>query len=135
MALTAPPPANRSAACRPATPRPEQRYDVYWVLRTDNGPEFLGETFVQRAKLKGMAIQYIQPGKPNENAYVERFNLIFREDILDQHVFVRLADVREAAWWCMVKYNEQRPHDSLDGMKPIGFFQLNVECSSLELSA
>ncbi len=43
------------------------------VLRTDNGPEFLGETFVSWAKQKGMAIQYIQPGKPNQNAYIERF--------------------------------------------------------------
>lgn len=44
------------------------------VLRTDNGPEFLGEAFVQWAKSAGMAIQYIQPGKPNQNAFVERFN-------------------------------------------------------------
>src|SRR5690606_23203322 len=44
------------------------------VLRTDNGPEFLGEAFVQWAKLNGMAIRYIQPGKPNQNAYIERFN-------------------------------------------------------------
>jgi putative transposase len=45
-----------------------------WVLRTGNGPEFLGETFTSWAKEAGMAIQYIQPGKPNQNAYVERFN-------------------------------------------------------------
>jgi putative transposase len=44
------------------------------VLRTDNGPEFLGEAFVQWAKAHGMALQYIQPGKPNQNAYIERFN-------------------------------------------------------------
>ena len=105
------------------------------VLRTDNGPEFLGETFVQWAKLQGMAIQYIQPGKPNQNAYIERFNRSFREDILDQHLFVRLADVREAAWWWMLEYNEDRPHDSLDGMTPIEFRQLNAESSTLELSA
>jgi putative transposase len=42
------------------------------VLRTDNGPEFLGETFVQWAKTNGMAIQYLQPGKPNQNASVIR---------------------------------------------------------------
>ena len=44
------------------------------VLRTDNGPEFLGETFTAWAKDAGMAIQYHQPGKPNQNAYIERFN-------------------------------------------------------------
>ena len=105
------------------------------VLRTENGPEFLGETFVQWAKLQGMAIQYIQPGKLNQNACIERFNRIFREDVLDQHLFVRLDDVREAAWWWMLEYNEDRPHDSLDGMTPIEFRQHNAESSTLELSA
>jgi putative transposase len=51
------------------------------VLRTDNGPEFLGEAFVAWAKSQGMAIQYIQPGKPNQNAYIERFNRTFREEV------------------------------------------------------
>jgi len=49
------------------------------VLRSDNGPEFLGEVFAQRAEANGVAIQYIQPGKPNQNAYIERFNRTFRE--------------------------------------------------------
>ena len=53
------------------------------VLRTDNGPEFLGEAFVQWAKTNGMALRYIQPGKPNQNAYIERFNRTFREEVLD----------------------------------------------------
>ena len=86
------------------------------VLRTDNGPEFLGEVFVQWAKHHGMAIQYIQPGKPNQNAYIERFNRTFREEVLDQHLFLRLEDVREATYWWMIEYNEQRPHDSLEDL-------------------
>lgn len=45
-----------------------------------------------------MAIQYIQLGKPNQNAYVERFNRTFREEVLSQHLFTRLEDVRKAAW-------------------------------------
>ena len=64
------------------------------VLRTDNGPEFLGEAFLQWAKAHGMAIQYIQPGKPNQNAYIERFNRTFSEYLLYQHLFSRLHDVR-----------------------------------------
>lgn len=79
------------------------------VLRTNNGPEFLGEAFVQWAKSNAMAIQYIQPGKPNQNAYVERFNRTFRDEVLDQHLFARIDDVREAVWWWMIDCNEQRP--------------------------
>ncbi|MGH8040709.1 MAG: IS3 family transposase [Rudaea sp.] len=88
------------------------------VLRTDNGPEFLGEAFVQWAKANTMAIQYIQPGKPNQNAYIERFNRTFREELLDLYLFSRLEDVREAVHWWMIEYNEQRPHDSLGGLTP-----------------
>lgn len=103
------------------------------VLRTDNGPEFLGEAFVQWAKAHGMAIRYIQPGKPNQNAYIERFNRTYREEVLDQHLFARLDDVREATWWWMLEYNEQRPHDSLQDMTPVEF--KTARSSTLELSA
>lgn len=105
------------------------------VLRTDNGPEFLGEAFVQWAKDQGMAIQYIQPGKPNQNAFIERFNRTFREEVLDQHLFVRLEDVREAAWWWMIEYNEQRPHDSLGGLAPTEYRQQRAGSSTFEVSA
>jgi len=88
------------------------------VLRVDNGPEFLGEEFVRWAKNRGLAIRYIQPGKPNQNAYIERFNRTFREEVLDQHLFPRLDDLREAAWWRMIEYNEQRPHDAPGGLTP-----------------
>ena len=67
----------------------------------DNGPQFLGETFISWAKSAGMAIQYIQPGKPNQNAYIERFNRTYREEVLDLYLFAILDDVREATyWWC-----------------------------------
>ena len=104
------------------------------VLRTDNGPEFLGEAFVQWAKLNGMAIRYIQPGKPNQNAYIERFNRTFREEVLDQHLFTRLDDVREAAYWWMLEYNEERPHDSLGDMTPVEYRQA-ARSSTFEMSA
>ena len=105
------------------------------VLRTDNGPEFLGEVFVQWAKHHGMAIQYIQPGKPNQNAYIERFNRTFREEVLDQHLFLRLEDVREATYWWMIEYNEQRPHDSLEDLTPIERRQQVAGSSTFDVSA
>src|SRR5690606_40300269 len=68
------------------------------VLRVDNGPEFLGEVFAAWAKQAGMAIQYIQPGKPNQNALIERFNRTYCEEVLDPYLVTRLDDVREATW-------------------------------------
>ena len=70
------------------------------------------------AKEAGMAIQYIQPGKPNQNAYVERFNRTYREELLDQYLFSTLDDVREATYWWMIEYNEERPHDALGDLTP-----------------
>lgn len=103
------------------------------ILRTDNGPEFLGEAFTQWAKHAGMAIQYIQPGKPNQNAYIERFNRTMRNELLDQHLFVRLEDVREASYWWMLEYNEERPHDSLGDLTPVEF-AIAARNSSFEMT-
>lgn len=89
---------------------------------------------MQWAKANGMAIQYIQPGKPNQNAYIERFNRTFREEVLDAHLFLRLDDVREAAWWWMIEYNEERTHDSLGEITPVEYGQ-RASGSSFKLSA
>jgi len=105
------------------------------VLRTDNGPEFLGEVFTNWAKQAGMAIQYIQPGKPNQNAFVERLNRTYREELLDQHLFASLDDVREATYWWMIEYNEERPHDSLGDLTPLEAREKIAGNSTFKLSA
>lgn len=104
------------------------------VLRTDNGPEFLGEVFTSWAKEAGMAIQYIQPGKPNQNAYIERFNRTYREELLNQYLFASLDDVREATYWWMLEYNEDRPHDALGDRTPAEARQQAARNSTFELS-
>lgn len=65
------------------------------VLRTDNGPEFLSGEFVAWAESVERTIQYIQPGEPNQNAYVERFNRTYRTEVLDLYLFRSLHEVRE----------------------------------------
>ena len=82
-----------------------------------------------------MAIQYIQPGKPNQNAYIERFNRTFREEVLDQHLWASIDDVREAAWWWMLEYNEERPHESLGDMTPVEYRQQVAEGSTYAVCA
>lgn len=84
--------------------------------------------------LNGMAIRYIEPGKPNQNAGIERFNRTFREEVLDQHLFARLDDVREAAYWWMLEYNEERPHGSLGDLTPVWYRQAGGG-STFEMSA
>ena len=105
------------------------------MLRTDNGLEFLGEAFVSWSRQAGMAIQYIQPGKPNQNAYIERYNRTLREELLDAYLFASLDDVREAVYWWMIEYNEERPHDSLGGKTPLMYRNLVAGNSTYKLSA
>ena len=104
-------------------------------LRTDNGPEFLGEAFVSWAEANGMKLGYIQPGKPNQNAYIERFNRTYRDDILDVHLFGSPTQVRELTHEWMIEYNEQRSHDSLDERTPLEHFRHYAMGSRFEMSS
>ena len=72
-------------------------------------------------KEQQIEIKYIQPGKPMQNAYVERFNRHFREDILDAYTFERLDDVKELSENWRKDYNQYHPHKSLMGMSPNQF--------------
>jgi len=104
------------------------------VLRTDNGPEFLGEVFVSWCQANGIFLDYIEPGKPNQNAFIERFNRSLRNELLDLYLFRNLQQVRELTSRWRTQYNEHRPHDSLGGLPPAVYAQQTLENSSLELS-
>ena len=104
------------------------------MLRVDNGPEFLSGDFVAWAESAGMFIQYIQPGEPNQNAYIERFNRTYREEVLDLYLFRNLAEVRETTYWWMIDYNEGRPHDSLGDMTPAEYLENYTGNSTSNLS-
>ena len=104
------------------------------VLRTDNGPEFLCGEFVAWAEANSIMIQYIQPGKPNQNAYIERFNRTYRDEVLNLYLFNSLTGVREITYYWMIDYNEKRPHDSLGNLTPLKVMQRYTENSTLKLS-
>jgi putative transposase len=91
------------------------------VIRCDNGPEFISKTFVSWCESKGIAIKYIQPGKPSQNAYIERFKRLFREDILDAYLFESIHQVRVMADAWKNDYNAHHPHGSLGGKSPFEF--------------
>lgn len=82
-----------------------------------------------------MTIRYIQPGQPNQNAYIERFNRTYRNELLDLYLFRNLAEVRDSTYWWMIEYNEQRPHDSLNDLTPGEYMEKNAENSTYKLSA
>ncbi|NQX89742.1 MAG: transposase [Halioglobus sp.] len=94
--------------------------DICWKDGiTHDGPEFLGETFTAWAQEAGMAIQYVQHGKTNQNVCITRFNRAYREKVVDQYLFTSLEHVREATWWWLIEYNQDRPHESLGDMTPL----------------
>ena len=91
------------------------------ALRLDNGPEFVAEALGSWAAAQGIALRFIQPGKPDQNAFVERFNRTYREEVLDAYLFGTLAEVAEVNVTWQASYNAERPHDSLGGVPPLQF--------------
>jgi putative transposase len=85
---------------------------------SDNGPEFAGKALDTWAYQRGVKLQFIRPGKPVENAYVESFNGKLRNECLNQHWFTDLLDARHLIEEWRVDFNQVRPHSSLDGMTP-----------------
>ena len=91
------------------------------AIRCDNGPEIVSEAFRCWCEEHGVEIRYIQPGKPNQNAYIERFNRTYREEVLDAYLFDNLDQVRKITYRWLREYNEIRPHDSLGKLPPKTF--------------
>jgi transposase InsO family protein len=88
------------------------------VIRTDNGPEFTGKAMLNWAHRRGIALRLIEPGKPNQNAYVESFNGRFRDECLNEHWFMSLAHARALIEAWRREYNDERPKRSLGGLTP-----------------
>ena len=88
------------------------------AIRLDNGPELLADRFVTWCTERGIALRYIPPGKPDQNAFIERFNRTYRTEVLNAYVFESLDQVREISAEWLDSYNEERPHDALAGLPP-----------------
>lgn len=99
-------------------------------LRSDNGPEFISSKFAAWARHHHIELAFIQPGKPAQNAYIERFNRTYREAVLDQYLFHSLHDVRTITEYWLEIYNYCRPHDALDGLTPHQFYCRYVNLKS-----
>lgn len=91
------------------------------AVRVDNGPEFTAQPFVDWCAEHRVAIHYIQPGKPDQNAYIERFNRSYRTEVLNAHLFESIAELRALTVQWLEIYNRERPHDSLGRVPPLTF--------------
>lgn len=91
------------------------------VIRTDNGKEFCGKAMVTWAHERGVALRLIEPGKPNQNAYVESFNGRLRDECLNEHWFPNLLQARTIIETWRREYNEERPKKALSGLTPAAY--------------
>lgn len=93
-------------------------YGLPEVIRVDNGPEFTSKALDQWAYENGVRLDFIRPGKPVENAFIESFNASFRNECLNVHWFQTIEEARHRIEQWRKEYNGYRPHSSLDNLTP-----------------
>lgn len=91
------------------------------VIRTDNGKELCGRAMLTWAHQNQVALRLIEPGKPNQNAYIESFNGRFRDECLNEHWFLNLEHAKALIETWRKEYNEERPKKALGGLTPAAY--------------
>ena len=88
------------------------------IIRCDNGPEYISAQLTEWSEKNRIKLDFIQPGKPQQNAYVERYNRTVRYDWLAQNLFDNIEDVQEQATRWLWLYNNERPNTAIGGITP-----------------
>ena len=94
------------------------------AIRVDNGPEYISRTLVNWAEKRCIALTYIQPGKPQQNAYVERYNRTVRQEWLRLYLFETIEEAQQIATEWLWTYNHERPNMGIGGIAPAQKLQL-----------
>ena len=108
-------------------------------MRMDNGPELVSLALAQWAEEHGVQLEFIKPGKPTQNAFIERFNRTYRTEILDFYLFRTRNEAREITERWLMEYNNERPHESLNNQTPEEYRlmaenpELSKKCMELKL--
>ena len=90
-------------------------------MRMDNVPELISLALAEWAESHGVILEFIRPGKPTENAFIERFNRAYRTEVLDFYLFRTLNEAREITVRWLNEYNSELPHESLNNLAPEEF--------------
>ena len=106
------------------------------AIRMDNGPEMTSAKFISWAEQQGIELRYIQPGKPNQNAFIERFNRSVRQEVLNAWLFDSIEQAQQILEDWRVDYNVVRAHESLGNRPPLVYLPRvgNAEISTSNLS-
>ncbi len=89
------------------------------VIRSDNGPEYISDLLATWSEKHGIALDFIQPGNPQQNAYIERYNRTVRYDWLEQYLWTEIYEVQDYATQWLWTYNHERPNMALGGITPM----------------
>lgn len=100
------------------------------VIRTDNGKEFCGRAMLTWAQTCNVTLRLIEPGKPNQNAYIESFNGRLRDECLNEHWFLNLTHAQTLIETWRREYNEERPKKALGGLTPAAYARQLAERSA-----
>ena len=88
------------------------------AIRVDNGPEYVSGKLMEWAEKRNVRLEYIQPGKPQQNAYIERYNRTVRGEWLSQYIFETIEEAQDQATEWLWTYNNKRPNMAIGGITP-----------------
>jgi putative transposase len=105
----------------------EERAAIPGTIVLDNGPELTSKALDQWAYERGVHLHFIDPGKPQQNGFIESFNGKFRDECLNEHWFLSLADARRIIEDWRIDYNWNRPHSSLGNLTPMEYLAAHTK--------